>query len=170
MVSQRNGFTIVELLIVIVVIAILASITVVAFSGMRNRAEDTRRAADIASIKKALLAYDTFNSGVPTTSAYLATAELRSGWDASVNGGWLSFLKPAVATIPVDPVNKLSATNNPPSSGNSVYYYYCYDPNSGPLASTGLPNVSLGYTKSDGSQPRDNFTVTACLRQVPPAN
>ena len=39
MLKYRNrGFTFVELLIVIVVIAILAAITVVAYSGIQNRA------------------------------------------------------------------------------------------------------------------------------------
>jgi prepilin-type N-terminal cleavage/methylation domain-containing protein len=36
--SKQNGFTIVELLIVIVVIGILASITVVSFNGVQQRA------------------------------------------------------------------------------------------------------------------------------------
>ena len=36
--SPRSGFTIVELLIVIVVIAILAAITIVAFNGIQERA------------------------------------------------------------------------------------------------------------------------------------
>lgn len=36
--KQKNGFTIVELLVVIVVIAILATVTVVAFNGVRDRA------------------------------------------------------------------------------------------------------------------------------------
>ena len=35
---QQRGFTIVELLIVIVVIGILAAITIVAFNGVQNKA------------------------------------------------------------------------------------------------------------------------------------
>lgn len=47
-----SGFTIVELLIVIVVIAILAAISVVAYTGIQNRATHTTVEADIASIIK----------------------------------------------------------------------------------------------------------------------
>lgn len=38
---SASGFTIVELLIVVVVIAILAAITIVAYNGIQNRVHDT---------------------------------------------------------------------------------------------------------------------------------
>lgn len=50
--SKRNGFTIVELLIVIVVIGILAAISLVAFSGVQYRAQVSASKADYANIKK----------------------------------------------------------------------------------------------------------------------
>lgn len=40
-IKNQKGFTIVELLIVIVVIGILAAITIVAYNGIQNRAKDT---------------------------------------------------------------------------------------------------------------------------------
>lgn len=50
--SQRtsHGFTIVELLIVIVVIGILAAITIVAYNGVQNRASDTAVQSDLRQI------------------------------------------------------------------------------------------------------------------------
>ncbi len=50
--NRRQGFTIVELLIVIVVIAILAAISVVAYTGIQDRANDATVEADIAAIRK----------------------------------------------------------------------------------------------------------------------
>lgn len=52
-----SGFTIVELLIVIVVIAILASISVVAYTGIQARGRDSVRKQDIASLVKATQLY-----------------------------------------------------------------------------------------------------------------
>ena len=48
--QKPRGFTIVELLIVVVVIAILAAITVVAYSGIQNRTNDTAVQSDLANI------------------------------------------------------------------------------------------------------------------------
>ena len=54
--TKQKGFTIVELLIVIVVIAILAAISLVAFTGVQQRGRDSGRASDTSNIAKALTA------------------------------------------------------------------------------------------------------------------
>ena len=50
---RSRGFTIVELLIVIVVIGILAAITIVAFNGVQQRAKDSRIQSETKSLLKA---------------------------------------------------------------------------------------------------------------------
>ncbi|HEV7951902.1 MAG TPA: type II secretion system protein [Candidatus Saccharimonadales bacterium] len=47
---KYQGFTIVELLIVIVVIGILAAITIVAYNGVQQRGRDVKRKDDVAKI------------------------------------------------------------------------------------------------------------------------
>ncbi len=46
MTERRSGFTIVELLIVIVVIGILAAIVIVAFQGVQEKAKTTKNYRD----------------------------------------------------------------------------------------------------------------------------
>lgn len=63
--GKKHGFTLVELLIVIVVIAILAAITVVAFNGIRARAIDTSVKNDFASLAKEIKLYQATNDRLP---------------------------------------------------------------------------------------------------------
>lgn len=53
--KQQSGFTIVELLIVIVVIGILAVIALASYSGMQDRARESKRNSDVATYYKAIL-------------------------------------------------------------------------------------------------------------------
>lgn len=52
--AKQKGFTIVELLIVIVVIGILAAITIVAYNGIQSRANVQRANTDLNSLVKAI--------------------------------------------------------------------------------------------------------------------
>jgi len=67
-VSKQKGFTIVELLIVIVVIGILAAITIISFNGVKNRAVTAQVQSAIEQANKKVLAYAALNS-----DAYPAT-------------------------------------------------------------------------------------------------
>lgn len=65
---HSRGFTIVELLIVIVVIAILAAITIVAFNGVQQRARVATAQSELASMAKKLEMHRIDNGSYPSTS------------------------------------------------------------------------------------------------------
>ena len=65
---KQKGFTIVELLIVIVVIAILAAIAVVAYNGIQDRAAISKSETDLQAINKAIQLYYVDNGSYPNTS------------------------------------------------------------------------------------------------------
>jgi prepilin-type N-terminal cleavage/methylation domain-containing protein len=159
---NHSGFTIVELLIVIVIVAILAAITVVAYNGVQSRARDSKRAQDLAIIKKALLLYQATNGGVPNTysAGSYTGGTIYSGWDSSISPNWLAFLRPSHGNMPTDPKNT-TVDNNPPAGGNFVYYYYCYNAGSGPLPAT--DNVVVGYHKDNNTAVSESFPVNDCL-------
>jgi prepilin-type N-terminal cleavage/methylation domain-containing protein len=63
--KTMSGFTVVEILIVIVVIGILATITIVAYTGSRNRAENTSRIVELKAWQKAFVQYKATNGTYP---------------------------------------------------------------------------------------------------------
>ena len=67
--DKQKGFTIVELLIVIVVIGILAAITIVAYNGIQNRAKNSSTQSAIKQVQKLVEAYNAQNGSYPSTGS-----------------------------------------------------------------------------------------------------
>lgn len=75
---KQQGFTIVELLIVIIVIGILATLVLVTFTGIQRSARNTQRQTDIKAVASHLETYNVKNSYYPELSD-LNTATFISG-------------------------------------------------------------------------------------------
>jgi len=103
--KQQNGFTIVELLIVIVVIGILAAIVIVAYNGVQNRAKDASRASSVIALQKAIEMYNADNGYYPIVAGCADN-------NGCVNSGLGATLVPQyIAAIPSDLTNVSYARN-----------------------------------------------------------
>src|SRR3990167_3309876 len=64
--KRQQGFTIVELLIVIVVIGILAALVITTFTGIQQKARNTERQTDVKALHGQVEAYYAQNGKYPT--------------------------------------------------------------------------------------------------------
>ena len=81
--KQHKGFTLVELLIIIVIIGILAAISMVAYNGVMGRANDATVQQDLKQLATKLEMYRAENSGYPGASGGINNNLSSLGFKAS---------------------------------------------------------------------------------------
>ena len=162
--TSKSGFTIVELLIVIVVIGILAAITTVAFNGVSARAKEASVQSDVKNNIKNILLYRAEKTAEMNCSDFITT-------DSSVNpypfkisnasdviqsnyvyatkpdasGGWPGFAPPyEVAYIVVMKSGKVFAALSNSQTPRDVTSFYTAAGNSTSGAIQGAYSVVVG--------------------------
>jgi general secretion pathway protein G len=111
---KQGGFTLLELLIVIVIIGILALLIIPNITSAPKKARDTKRKTDITTLRKGLEEYFVNNNVYPASSGSIGAvgvlAELQAG------------TAPIVKTLPLDPKNASPYTYvYTPANSNSTY-------------------------------------------------
>jgi prepilin-type N-terminal cleavage/methylation domain-containing protein len=97
-INKERGFTIVELLIVIVVIGILAAITIVAYNGVQSRARNSSAQSAAENMAKKIEAYNATTGAYPvnnTTSN--VTTQMATQNESSLTGSGLTIGAPSNA-------------------------------------------------------------------------
>lgn len=140
---KQNGFTIVELLIVIVIIGILAAITIVAYNGIQAKARDSGRITKVKNIAKAIELYYVDNGKYPPIldgSGHESTCGSQTeNWGHCDRNKTLADMLAPYITI--DPTSLSNATQ-----GDYYYRYTSQDNNN--YQTYGL----MVYLEGDGGQ------------------
>ena len=112
--KKNQGFTIVELLIVIVVIGILAAITIVSYNGVQARARNAARVSDITELQKKIEVYAIENGSYPKTADNIYTGApgvVRSDANCQVGSKQTDWI-PGIDNLPQSTKNKGKGTTN----------------------------------------------------------
>lgn len=128
--KSTSGFTIVELLIVIVVIAILATISIVSYSGIQQRARNAQIVSGVRAYEKAILSYVAVNGSYPAISRACLGANYPSNqcWSGP-NGNFYTnttfdtALAPFIGQKPTVSTHVLQITSVPDMRLGAVYAY-----------------------------------------------
>lgn len=97
--TLTQGFTIVELLIVIVVIAIIAAITIIAYNNIQNRAQFSKSQSDLKTIVKALAMYKEEHGAYPITDDLPGCVYDWCGWDQATGDSFIPGLSPEYISV-----------------------------------------------------------------------
>ncbi len=165
-----RGFTIVELLIVIVVIGILAAITIVAYNGVQSRARNISRAAEATQMAKLLSSYKALNGNYPTIGSGASASCIGTGFPDFNSDGlpdcWDVRIIGAMTFHPDATFNSALQTMGSTPQGNRTVVEYPFDGNGfvGPVyVIAGGPNSSgtayVRFFQEGTSCPSGNRTV-----------
>lgn len=98
--ALRRGFTLIEMVLVLAIIALLMGVSIKLLTGVRKTGELTRVRADISAIGSALDLYRSNTYALPTTEQGLG-ALVNKPTTAPIPRGWIQQMK----SEPVDPWN-----------------------------------------------------------------
>lgn len=112
--SMQAGFTIVELLIVIIIIGILASLVIITYNGIQSRARNTKTLSAVQAYRKGLIEYATVNGSYPITGGVACLGE---GYTCSGMGSQNAAFNNAIRPF-------MGNANPLPSPSTNVLNYY----------------------------------------------
>lgn len=168
-VMSKKGFTLVELLVTISILAILMSIAVISYSNIQKNTRDAKRKSDLATIQAALEQYHSDQGFYPYSldDAYIESTDITIAFPLTSNTG-----NPTISSSPKIYLSKISY--DPKNTGYNHYNYIPINLHCGNTLSSGYCTSYCIYNKVENlsnSIPKPanclqyltqyNYTVTA---------
>lgn len=155
--NKSQGFTIVELLIVVVVIAILAAITIVSYNGITNKANASAAKSTAAALQKKVELYQADKGRYPISLAEISTAsDSGEAWYITTSIPTVDGADPT-ATTGKTRVKVVSCGNATPAANNVTgvqISWYDYEKSSSQVTPLVVGNCAVvgtnGATAWDG--------------------
>jgi prepilin-type N-terminal cleavage/methylation domain-containing protein len=126
--KNRRGFTLIEIMIAISILAILATIGMTTYSQAQLRGRDAKRKQDLRAISTALELYYQRNKRFPCSTTWQSSSYTGGAWlrDETVSAvpacdGSKPIEPQYINSLPVDPISNTSAT---PYAENNLGYGY----------------------------------------------
>jgi type II secretion system protein G len=141
--NKKKGFTLIELMVVIAIIGILATIITASLSTAKAKGRDAKRISDIKTIQTALALYYNDNQFYPIN--------IYSTYDSSNGVSPADGLSPTyLPVVPTDPsYGSLACASNPSTTG--CYRYTSYDDLGPACTDTDVAWYHLGAILEDPS-------------------
>lgn len=138
---KNQGFTLVELLIVIVIIAILTVVSLVAYNGLQNQAKTSAAKSAADTVAKKAELYNTAESNYPTKLSDL-TDPAHSGEPYYLD----------ISTVKTPTGSGTLVAGTPPKEANTIEYSLC----------TGNKGAHVKYYNFSNNQVEERKIGTGC--------
>lgn len=105
---KRRGFTFIELIVVITLMALVTTISIVAYTGVTKQSRDSRRKRDLAALQTALEIYKANNGSYPNHTACSGSAT------------WPGCGSPWITGLTDDYISQLPSDPKPDGAGQFI--------------------------------------------------
>ncbi len=123
----KSGFTLVEILIVVVILGILAAIVIPQFTSASTEAKESALVSDLQSVRSQIELYKIHhNDNLPGTQgiSFVLAMTSKTDQDGVVGVGATFRFGPYMQSVPVNPFNDLNTVEEDGTAGNNDFGWH----------------------------------------------